>query len=87
MFFLLIRHAQINDSIDRLSKIFITSMFIGLVEKVEDDPFTVRLLFEPAGRPKNEFNYYLQEKNNVCVVCGAAESFIRKNVIPHEYRK
>ena len=48
---------------------------------------TVRLLFEPSGRPVDEQNYYLNEKDNVCVVCGADESYIRKNIIPREYRK
>ena len=56
-------------------------------EKVDDDPVTVRLLFEPSGRPVDEQNYYLNEKDNVCVVCGADESYIRKNIIPREYRK
>jgi len=55
--------------------------------QISDDPLKIQLKFEPAGRPLDEKNYYLQEKNNVCVVCGSAESYIRKNVIPHEYRK
>jgi hypothetical protein len=59
----------------------------GIGEKVADDPLTVRLRFEPAGRPESEEDYYLQEKDNICVVCGAPESYVRKCVIPHEYRK
>lgn len=59
----------------------------GLGEQVSDDPVTVQLLFEPSGRPVNEQNYYLYEKDNLCVVCGAGDSYIRKNVIPREYRK
>ena len=31
--------------------------------------------------------YYTQEKANRCVVCGSSGSYIRKNVVPHEYRK
>jgi len=54
---------------------------------VGSDPVTVQLLFEPSGRPVDEQNYYLHEKDNVCVVCGAADSYIRKNIIPREYRK
>ncbi|ESO08802.1 hypothetical protein HELRODRAFT_190612 [Helobdella robusta] len=56
-------------------------------EKISDNPLTVKLLFEPAGRPTSESDYYLQEKDNRCVVCGLPESYIRKNIIPHEYRK
>ncbi|KAK2157407.1 hypothetical protein LSH36_192g01012 [Paralvinella palmiformis] len=59
----------------------------GLGEKVGDDPLTVQLTFEPSGRPMNEMNYYLQVKDNQCVVCGKRDSYIRKNVVPREYRK
>lgn len=48
---------------------------------------TVKLRFEPSGRPNDEFNYYLQYKENVCVVCGKDDSYIRKLVVPKEYRK
>jgi len=57
------------------------------VVQVADDPIMVKLLFEPSGRPVSEQDYYLHEKDNVCVVCGAADSYIRKNIIPREYRK
>lgn len=57
----------------------------GLATKVEDSPLKVKLKFEPAGRPTDD--YYLQDKENICVVCGAEESYIRKCVIPREYRK
>lgn len=59
----------------------------NLAELISDNPFTVRLFFEPSGRPDNDRDYYLYEKANQCVVCGATESFVRKNIIPHEYRK
>ena len=55
--------------------------------KVDDDPVTVQLLFEPSGRPADKQDYYLNEKDNVCVVCGTDDSYIRKNIIPREYRK
>ena len=49
---------------------------------------TVRLNFEPSGRPSSEYDqYYLLDKVNKCVVCGKDESFLRKNIVPHEYRK
>ena len=60
----------------------------GLGYKVSDDPFTVRLKFEPSGRPQGEAGeYYLSVKPNICVVCGRDQSFLRKSVVPHEYRK
>ncbi|XP_047740326.1 exonuclease 3'-5' domain-containing protein 2-like [Hyalella azteca] len=61
-----------------------------LGEVVQEDPLIVRLNFEPTGRPQKEGAdgyFYLNERQNVCVVCGKDESYIRKNVVPHEYRK
>lgn len=58
---------------------------IGALES--EDPFVVRLLFEPSGRPESEQCYYLTAKDNLCVVCGKADSHIRKNIVPHEYRR
>ena len=31
--------------------------------------------------------YYLTDKVNCCVVCGRGESYLRKYVVPHEYRR
>ncbi|XP_052101833.1 exonuclease 3'-5' domain-containing protein 2-like isoform X1 [Mytilus californianus] len=59
----------------------------GLADKVNDDPFTVQLRFEPAGRPTSKDDYYLQEKENICVVCGSKDSYVRKQVVPKEYRR
>lgn len=54
----------------------------------ETPSYTVRLKFEPAGRAVGQVGqYYLQVKENKCVVCGETESYLRKNVIPREYRK
>ncbi|KAI2654707.1 exonuclease 3 -5 domain-containing 2-like protein [Labeo rohita] len=59
----------------------------GIGELVSESPFIVRLLFEPSGRPDSQKDYYLTAKENVCVVCGKADSYIRKNIVPHEYRR
>ncbi|XP_061551994.1 exonuclease 3'-5' domain-containing protein 2 [Phycodurus eques] len=58
---------------------------IGVLQS--EDPFVVRLLFEPSGRPDSQQDYYLTAKENLCVVCGRADSYIRKNIVPHEYRR
>ncbi|XP_050715029.1 exonuclease 3'-5' domain-containing protein 2-like isoform X2 [Eriocheir sinensis] len=62
----------------------------GLGVEVQHNPLVVRLNFEPAGRPRAECqdeSFYVQERHNVCVVCGQEHSYIKKNVVPHEYRK
>lgn len=57
-------------------------------EVVQEDPLTVRLKFEPAGRAVGDTGkYYQQVKENQCAVCGDAENYSRKNVVPREYRK
>ena len=52
-----------------------------------EDPPKVQLIFEPRGRPGEDRRYYLEEKENICVVCGKETDCVRKNVIPHEYRQ
>jgi hypothetical protein len=60
----------------------------GLGEYVDESKTSVRLKFEPAGRPEGPAgDYYLTEKCNRCVVCGKTESYLRKYIVPHEYRK
>ncbi|CAL4182676.1 unnamed protein product, partial [Meganyctiphanes norvegica] len=57
---------------------------------VSEEPLVVKLNFEPAGRPqteKGDGQFYLQERHNKCVVCGKDDSYIRKNIVPVEYRK
>lgn len=56
-------------------------------ELICEEPLTVRLLFEPAGVPGPDREYYQTEKKNICVVCGREDSYIRKHVVPHEYRR
>ncbi|XP_067895699.1 exonuclease 3'-5' domain-containing protein 2 isoform X1 [Heterodontus francisci] len=59
----------------------------GIGELISEDPFVVKLKFEPSGRPESQQDYYLITKENLCVVCGKTESYIRKNIVPHEYRR
>ncbi|XP_007891366.2 exonuclease 3'-5' domain-containing protein 2 [Callorhinchus milii] len=59
----------------------------GIGELFSEDPFIVKLKFEPSGRPESQEDYYLTAKENLCVVCGKTDSYIRKNIVPHEYRR
>jgi len=60
----------------------------GIGYQVSEEPLVVRLKFEPSGRPEGKAGeYYLTVKPNICVVCGTGEAYLRKNVVPHEYRK
>lgn len=60
----------------------------GIGEIVKEDPLTVRLKFEPAGRAVGQTGkYYQMAKENKCVVCGETNNYVRKNVVPREYRR
>lgn len=61
----------------------------NLGEEMEKEPtYIVRLKFEPAGRARGgPGDFYRGMKENKCVVCGRADDLLRKNVVPHEYRK
>eukprot|EP00116_Pleurobrachia_bachei_P019297 sb/3479559/ len=50
------------------------------------DPMSVKLRFEPSGRP-DQGDYYCQRKENKCCCCGSSDRLVRKNVVPREYRK
>ena len=60
----------------------------GIGRYVDEEKLTVRLNFEPSGRPRGQAaDYYLASKDNCCVVCGNSDSYVRKYVVPHEYRR
>ena len=61
-------------------------LYINVV-LISHDPPILELNFEPSGKPNKDREYYLVEKENVCVVCGRSDTYIRKNIVPHEYRK
>ncbi|WAR21778.1 EXD2-like protein [Mya arenaria] len=61
--------------------------FGDVADKVSDDPFTVKLRFEPKNRRNIKKDNNLQKKESMCVVCGSYEDCVRKQVVPQEYRK
>ncbi|KAI5635839.1 3'-5' exonuclease domain-containing protein [Phthorimaea operculella] len=60
----------------------------GLADFISDNPLVIRLRFEPSGRCINNESekIYMIYKENQCVVCGRRDSYIRKNVVPREYK-
>lgn len=63
----------------------------NLAKLISKDPLTIRLNFEPKGEgyANNNDDYYLNEKNNRCVVCNSneIELLTRHHIVPYEYRK
>ncbi|XP_077295097.1 exonuclease 3'-5' domain-containing protein 2-like [Arctopsyche grandis] len=59
-----------------------------LADMVCEDPFTIQLRFEPAGRSVGEVgSFYKNPRKKACVVCGSSHSYLKKNVVPKEYRR
>ena len=62
-----------------------------IVDRQSDDkgaPMTVKLNFEPVGSHEEAVReYHLLDITHVCVVCGEEKSYMRKYIVPHEYRK
>ncbi|KAK3930760.1 Exonuclease 3'-5' domain-containing protein 2 [Frankliniella fusca] len=62
----------------------------GLATVVETEPMKIQLNFQPkVNRSLNgpSAEYYTIAKENRCVVCGREDSYVRKKIVPHEYRK
>ena len=66
----------------------------NLATKINDEPLTIKLNFEPNGRgissnkgdTKVDNQYYVQYKKNQCVVCGNEENYMRYQIVPVKYR-
>lgn len=57
----------------------------NLAEQIE--PNVIKLKFKPAGQGYRQSSYYLQDRANICVVCGKKEDLSRHHVVPYCYRK
>ncbi|XP_046394204.1 exonuclease 3'-5' domain-containing protein 2 isoform X2 [Ischnura elegans] len=97
--FLLAPDGEVLCTCDRRRAMWYVEKGIGeLIEEKTVDPdnvdgecktvIKVRLKFEPKRRAINESEkYYCIVKDNRCVVCGKEDSYLRKHIVPHEYRK
>jgi len=60
----------------------------NLADIVENqERLTIRLKFEPKGLGWAGDDFYLQDRQNCCCVCGAAERLTKHHVVPHSYRE
>ncbi len=58
-----------------------------LAELVHDDPPTAQLTFQPNGPGMIGQPFYLEQKENICVVCGSDANLTRHHCVPYKYRK
>jgi hypothetical protein len=54
---------------------------------VSEEPPVIQLTFTPKGKGHIGEPFYLSEKSNSCVVCGATENLTRHHAVPHCYRR
>jgi hypothetical protein len=59
----------------------------GLVDIVSESPPTIKLRFIPGGPGHTGDPYYLTEKINCCVACGAVGALTRHHIVPYKYRR
>ena len=64
-----------------------------LADKICDQPFTIKLKFEPNGRSVEkklqtiyDDQFYVVDRQNICVVCGKDKDYSRFHVVPTLYR-
>lgn len=57
----------------------------GLGSVVSEDPFIVRLSFEPRGRNGVDDPLLMEGKPNICVVCGTTENLTRHHIVPYSF--
>ncbi|KAJ2743010.1 hypothetical protein GGI20_004062 [Coemansia sp. BCRC 34301] len=51
------------------------------------DDHTVQLNFANRGAGRSAEPFYLQDMQNICVVCGTADGLTMHHVVPHQYRQ
>ena len=56
----------------------------NLAERVNDT--TIRLTFEPKGNGYAGDQFYTQQRENICVVCGRTDDLSKHHVVPQCYR-
>ena len=59
----------------------------GLATVVQESPLVIQLNFQTNGNGHIGDPFYLQERKNICVVCGAGGDITRHHVVPICYRK
>lgn len=59
----------------------------NLAELVAEDPKTIRLLFDTKGPGNKDRSFYLEDKKNICVVCGTDQNLNKHHIVPISIRK
>jgi exonuclease 3'-5' domain-containing protein 2 len=58
----------------------------SLAVELQKEPLIVRLLFKPKGSGDRDDPYLLNDKFNICVVCGTETDLSKHHIVPRCYR-
>jgi hypothetical protein len=58
-----------------------------LAQVIQESPLVIRLNFVPNGQGHANDSFYLQERQNLCVVCGITDKLTKHHVVPYCYRR
>lgn len=58
-----------------------------LADVIQEAPLIIRLKFTPNGFGHANDNFYLQERQNICVCCGSNSQLTKHHVVPLCYRR
>lgn len=59
----------------------------SLATIIKEEPFTIQLNFHTNGSGHKGNDYYLQDRENICVVCGSKDNLTRHHIVPMCYRR
>jgi exonuclease 3'-5' domain-containing protein 2 len=59
----------------------------NLAAILNDDPLEIQLSFIAKGHGHKDDQFYLQYRENICVVCGSSNDLNRHHILPFNYRR
>lgn len=72
---------------------YLASVIDSISPKKTRASITIKLNFEPSGRgitafdgQKDDDEFYVEYRKNICVVCGHDKNYLRYQIIPSMYR-
>lgn len=72
---------------NKKAKWYLSRKLAEIIEHKADGTIVMRLTFRPDGNGHHGDDFYLQSRQNCCVVCGATDNLTRHHCVPYMYRK
>src|SRR5271166_1799420 len=59
----------------------------NLATVLKEDPFEIKLNFITKGLGHKDDPFYLQSRDNICIVCGSEAELTRHHIVPFCFRR